>query len=177
MSAPETSDDTMLTTESSITGVQVNYYLICKTKLWFFSHYTTMEHTSDAVLLGKLIHNERYKRAQGLSIDRINIDFIERGDKIILHEVKKSKSMEKAHIYQVLYYVYDLTQKGIKAEGVINYPAIRRKKTVSLNSDNQKELEAILEDIHTIVNLNKPPQPERKTYCKKCSYYELCWVV
>jgi CRISPR-associated exonuclease Cas4 len=151
--------------------------LICKTKLWFFSHYTTMEHTSDAVLMGKLIHNTRYKRTQGLSIDRINIDFIERGDKLILHEVKKSKSMEKAHIYQLLYYLYDLKQKGIDAEGVINYPAIRKKEKITLTKDNQKELETILHNIHEIVTLDTPPQPERKTYCKKCSYYELCWVV
>ncbi len=167
----------MLTAESSITGVQVNYYFICKTKLWFFSHYTTMEHTSDAVLVGKLIHEEHYKGTQELSTGRITIDFIEKGDRIILHEVKKSKSVEKAHIYQVLYYLYDLSQKGIKAEGVINYPVIRRKKAVILNPDNQKELEAALEDIQEIINFEKPPQPERKTYCKKCSYYELCWVV
>jgi CRISPR/Cas system-associated exonuclease Cas4 (RecB family) len=70
----------MLTTESSITGVQVNYYFIFKTKLWYFSHYTTMEHTSDAVLLGKLIHEKNYSGTEGLSIDRINIDFIEKSD-------------------------------------------------------------------------------------------------
>lgn len=167
----------MLTTESSITGVQVNYYFICKTKLWYFSHFTTMEHTSDAVLLGKLIHEKSYRGTEGVSIGRIAIDFIEKGDKIILHEVKKSKSLEKAHIFQLLYYLYDLKQKGIDAEGVINYPVIRRKETITLNTDNQKELEVVLKDIHTIVSLEKPPQPERKTYCKKCSYYELCWVV
>jgi CRISPR-associated exonuclease Cas4 len=136
-----------------------------------------MEHTSDAVLIGKLIHEERYKRTQGLSIDRIAIDFVEKGDKIILHEVKKSKSMEKAHIFQLLYYVYDLKQKGIDAEGIINYPVIRKRETVVLTPDNQKELEAVLNSIQKIVNLRKPPQPEKKTYCKKCSYYELCWVV
>ena len=167
----------MLTVESSITGVQVNYYFICKTKLWYFSHYTTMEHTSDTVLLGKLIHNERYQRTQGLSIDRIAIDFIERGDKIILHEVKKSRSMEKAHIFQVLYYLYDLNQRGIKATGIINYPVIRKKQTVDLDPDNRKELETVLGDIQHIVSLKSPPQPERKKYCKKCSYYELCWVI
>jgi CRISPR-associated exonuclease Cas4 len=167
----------MLTVESSVTGVQVNYYFICKTKLWYFSHYTTMEHTSDTVLLGKLIHNESYQKTQGLSIDRIAIDFIERGDKIILHEVKKSRSMEKAHIFQVLYYLYDLNQRGIKATGIINYPVIRKKQTVDLKPDNLKELEAVLGDIQDIVNLKSPPQPERKKYCKKCSYYELCWVV
>jgi len=155
----------------------VNYYFICRTKLWYFSHYTTMEHTSDAVLLGKLVHEKSYGGTQGISIGRIAIDFIEKGDKMVLHEVKKSKSMEKAHIYQLLYYLYDLNQRGIHATGIINYPLIRRKKVVELNQENQEELETVLEDIQEIVRLDKPPKPEKKKYCRKCSYFEFCWVV
>lgn len=85
--------------------------------------------------------------------------------------------MEKTHIFQLLYYIYDLKQKGIDAEGVINYPTIRKKEKIILNTENQKELETILHNIHEIVAMDTPPQPERKSYCKKCSYYELCWVV
>lgn len=167
----------MLTTESSITGVQVNYYFICKTKLWCFSHFATMEHTSDTVSLGRLIHNKSYKGRQGLSIDRINMDFIEKGDKIIIHEVKKSRKMEKSHIYQLLYYIYDLTQKGISAQGIINYPLLRRTESVELTPENQEEIKTILKDIREIIHMETPPKPEKKNYCRKCSYFELCWVV
>ena len=167
----------MLTTESSITGVQVNYYFICKTKLWLFSHCTTMEHTSDTVHLGKLVHEKSYRGTEQVSIGRISIDFVEKGDKMILHEVKKSKSMEKAHSYQLLYYLYDLSKRGINAEGVINYPLMRRKESVVLTPDTEKDIEKILEDIREIVREETPPKPEKKKYCRKCSYFELCWVV
>lgn len=167
----------MLTTETSITGVQVNYYFICKTKLWFFSHYTTMEHTSDTVSLGKLLHESTYKNTEEVTIDRIAIDFIEQEDGLLLHEVKKSKKMESAHIYQLLYYIYDLNQKGIKARGIINYPQLRRKYPVELTPENTKEIEEILKEIGTIIQLEIPPKPEKKPYCRTCSYYELCWVI
>jgi CRISPR-associated exonuclease Cas4 len=167
----------MLTKESTVTGVQVNYYFICITKLWYFSHYTTMEHTSDAVALGRLVHEKSYKDMGGLAIDRIRIDFIEKGDKIILHEVKKSKKMERSHIFQLLYYLYDLKLKGIPAEGVINYPLLRRTESLQLTSENQRELETVLEAIREIVGLKNPPKPEKKNYCRKCSYFEFCWVI
>jgi CRISPR-associated protein Cas1 len=106
----------------------------------------------------------------GLAIDRIRIDFIEKGDKIILHEVKKSKKMERSHIFQLLYYLYDLKLKGIPAEGVINYPLLRRTESLQLTSENQRELETVLEAIREIVGLKNPPKPEKKNYCRKCSY-------
>ncbi|MFH1897759.1 MAG: Dna2/Cas4 domain-containing protein [Candidatus Desantisbacteria bacterium] len=44
------------------TGTQVNYYLICKRKLWLFSHHLEMEATSDLVTLGKVLQEESYSR-------------------------------------------------------------------------------------------------------------------
>lgn len=45
-----------------ITGTHFNYYLICHRKLWLFANGVHMEHTSDAVALGKLLHEESYKQ-------------------------------------------------------------------------------------------------------------------
>lgn len=39
-----------------VQGVKINYYYICKRKLWLFSKGITMEQNSDRVLSGKLIH-------------------------------------------------------------------------------------------------------------------------
>jgi CRISPR-associated exonuclease Cas4 len=52
---------TKITSSPSYTGVQINYYFVCKRKHWFFSHDLNMEHSSDLVLLGKLVHESRYK--------------------------------------------------------------------------------------------------------------------
>lgn len=160
-----------------VTGVQMNYYFICRTKLWLFSHLATMEHSSEAVALGKLAHEESYSRARKeLKIGPISIDFVKKGDEIVLHEVKKSRKLERAHVYQMLYYLYYLNQKGVEARGVINYPLLRRTEEVVLSEAQEEEIEAILRDIDRIVNDKKPPEPEKKGYCRKCSYFEFCWV-
>ncbi|MEM3192938.1 MAG: Dna2/Cas4 domain-containing protein, partial [Candidatus Parvarchaeota archaeon] len=38
---------------SGFTGTQVNYYFVCKRKLWFFSHNIELESDSDLVLMGR----------------------------------------------------------------------------------------------------------------------------
>lgn len=159
------------------TGVQVSYYFICKTKLWLFSHLATMEHSSDTVAIGRLIHRESYQRARrDVTIGPISIDFVKRGGEIVLHEVKKSRKMERAHVYQLLYYLYYLRQKGIKAKGVINYPLLRRTREIILDEEKEREIKAIIKNINEVVVRENPPRPEKKTYCRKCSYYEFCWV-
>jgi len=44
------------------TGTQINYYFVCKRKLWFFSHNMELESDSDLVHLGKLLHEHSCKR-------------------------------------------------------------------------------------------------------------------
>ena len=61
------------------TGVQVNYFFVCRRKLWFFSRYLDLEAESDLVLLGRLLHEHGYRRKfKEVSIGRIKIDFLER---------------------------------------------------------------------------------------------------
>ena len=164
----------MIENELLFTGVQVNYYFICKRKLWLFSHNIGMEKESEAVKIGKLLHEETYKAIEkDVLLDRVSFDFVERKGKIIIHEVKKSRKMEKAHYYQLLYYIYSLKKRGIEAEGVINYPLLRKTEKVKL--ENEEEIERILDEINRIVSTPSPPPAERKKYCKRCAYYEFCW--
>ncbi len=161
-----------------ITGVQINYYFICKTKLWLFSHLATMEHTSDTVALAKVLHEGSYRRQKKeVGIGSIKIDFIRQEDRLVLHEVKKSRKMEKAHRYQMLYYLYYLKQRGVDARGIINYPMLRRREEVTLSTNEEGEIEEILAEIARIVAAKNPPKAEKKSYCRKCSYFEFCWVV
>jgi hypothetical protein len=65
------------------TGTQVNYYFICKRKLWLFSHGLEMEETSDLVLLGRLLHERGYQRKRKeVQVGRIKIDFVGPGCEI-----------------------------------------------------------------------------------------------
>jgi len=43
----------MFNKETFYTGTQVNYYVICPRKLWFFSHFLQMEENSDIVSMGR----------------------------------------------------------------------------------------------------------------------------
>lgn len=73
------------------TGTQINYYFICHKKLWLFSHNIDMEHTSDKVYQGKLLHETSYKRKlKEIELGNIKIDFLESGCEI--HEIKKSRN-------------------------------------------------------------------------------------
>lgn len=161
-----------------IIGTQINYYFICKTKLWLFSHHIQMEQESELVSLGKLLHSKSYKNEKEYTIDNlISVDFIKKQDYLELHEVKKSSKMEKAHEYQLLYYMYCLkNRKGIEnIKGIINYPKMRKKVMVELDESKENELNAVIEDIGNIIN-NNAPKPEKMRICRKCAYYEFCWV-
>jgi len=165
----------MLNKEILIKGTQVNYYFICPRKLWFFSHNVQMEQESEIVSIGKLLHQEHYQRSKkDVLIDSVSIDFVERDGKIIIHEVKKSKKMEKAHFYQLLYYLYFLKKRGIESEGVINYPIMRKREKVIL--EDEREIEEIIKEIEKIIEMPVPPKKKRKNICRKCSYFELCWI-
>jgi len=159
----------------SYTGTQVNYYFVCKRKLWLFSHDLTMEHSSDLVRIGKLVHEGSYQRKfKEVMIGNIKLDFIRKGI-FEIHEVKKSRKIERAHEYQLLYYLYYLKRLSLAAKGFINYPLLRRTVEVELTEEREEELEGALTDMGRLLVRPEPPPPERKGYCKKCSYAELCW--
>ncbi len=158
------------------TGTQINYYFVCKRKLWFFSHNMELESDSDLVLMGKLLHEHSYKRKslKEVEIDRIKIDFIEKSKEI--HEVKRSRKIENAHVYQLLYYLYSLKKTANwVGKGVLDYPLIKKKVEVELTPDREAELENILVQIRGIISQERPPEAEWKSYCKSCAYRELCW--
>ncbi|MCL5266787.1 MAG: CRISPR-associated protein Cas4 [Bacteroidetes bacterium] len=161
-----------------ITGTHINYYCVCKRELWLFAHNIQMEHTSDLVYTGKVIDETSYSREdKGIDIDGvINIDWIDTNTGVI-HEVKKSDSVEKAHEMQVLYYLWYLKHKGV--EGVtaeIDYPLLKQRTKVELTQEKKEELEEAMQSIKAIAEQAHPPDRINKKFCKTCSYYELCWA-
>lgn len=159
------------------TGTQINYYFVCHRKLWLFSRGLSMEHNSDTVYMGKLIGEDSYNRQKKeITIDGvITIDFI--GSDGIVHEVKKSNKVEKAHEFQLLYYLYYLKLKGItNVRGELNYPKLRETKKVYLTEENERNLNDVLSHVGQILHQTEIPPRLKVTFCKKCSYYELCWI-
>jgi len=161
----------------ALTGTQINYFFICKRKLWLFSHDIQMEQNSDNVAIGKMIGEESYSRKKKeIEIDgRIKIDFWEKEG--IIHEIKKTDKIEEAHIWQLKYYLYYLKCKGANnIRGELDYPKLKRREKVDLTENDCNFLEELFGKIEVIVNTDQPPGIVNSKICKKCSYYELCYV-
>lgn len=163
--------------ELRITGVYVQYYFICKRKLWFFARDIKMEEKSDLVHMGKIIDEFSYTREKKhITIDEtISIDFID--NKGVVNEVKKSRSMERADIQQLKYYLYFLWQRGVTdVEGMLDYPKIKQKHPVALTDEDLEQMPALLNKIESVIQLPLPPPVDKTKVCKKCSYFELCFI-
>lgn len=163
--------------DKEITGVMVYYYAVCKRKLWYFYNEISMEDGNENVSIGKVIDEETYKRDEKhININNIiNIDFIR--TKGVLHEVKKSRSIEEASILQVKYYLYYLKMKGVEnIKAKIDYPLLKQTIEIELKEEDMKEIEGILNDIKSIVNNIKPCDLQKKRICKSCAYHDLCYV-
>lgn len=163
--------------EKNISGMMFYYYFVCRRKLWLFSNEIQLENENEDVKLGKLIDENSYSReSKHILIDNtINIDFIK--DWEILHEVKKQKSIEDAVIWQIKYYLYFLKKRGIYVEkGVLDYPKLKKRKDVFLLVEDEKKIEEILVEIKNIIKEKIAPDIENSKICKKCAYYEFCFI-
>ena len=161
----------------NITGLMIYYYFICQRRLWYFKNSINMEQNSELVSIGKILDETSYKREKkGILIDNtINIDFIK--NKAVIHEVKKTKAIEEAGIWQIKYYMYYLEKKGVKnIKARIDFPLLKQSKDITLNDEDKNKLDKVIEDIESIINLDKPPQIINSKICKKCSYFDLCYV-
>lgn len=161
----------------NITGMQIYYYFVCHKKLWYYSNDISFEQENENVQLGKILDETSYKRQdKHIMIDEtINIDFL--SEHRVLHEVKKSKKIEEASIWQVKYYIYYLKKRGVTGiRGKIDYPLLKKSQMVELTQEDEGKLEQIISDILSIINRPLPPNAESKSFCKSCAYYDFCVV-
>ena len=163
--------------DKDITGLMVYYYEVCKRKLWYFTNDIQLEENNSNVILGKLLEENTYTRDEKkINIDGIiNIDFIR--SKKILHEIKKSNSIEPASLLQVQYYLYYLEKKGLVGlKGILDYPLLKQTVEVNLTDGDRENLDNIIIGIKEILRKESPPILEKKGICKKCAYFDLCFV-
>ena len=163
--------------DKDITGLMVYYYEVCKRKLWYFINEIQLEENNSNVILGKLLEENTYTRDEKkINIDGvINIDFIR--SKKVLHEIKKSNSIEPASLLQVQYYLYYLEKKGlIGLKGILDYPLLKQTVEVNLTDKDRENLDNIIIGIKEILRKESPPTLEKKGICRKCAYFDLCFV-
>jgi CRISPR-associated exonuclease Cas4 len=138
-----------------------------------------MEHTSDLVYEGKMTHENSYPQRshkyEEIEIDGIKVDFYDPKNKII-HEIKKSNKLEQAHEWQLKYYIYVFEQNGIVGiTGILEYPLLRKKDTVLLNDMDREIIEEMKKEIIEISESDTCPLIEKKSICKRCSYFDFCY--
>lgn len=139
-----------------------------------------MEHTSDTVSEGKLIGETTYlqrpEKYTEIEIAGSKIDFYDARNRVI-HEIKKSDKMEAAHEWQVKYYIMLLNQNGIGGvKGILEYPRLRERKEVTLTPEDRNILEITIKEITDLIASEKCPPVINSGICKKCAYYDFCYV-
>ena len=78
-----------------------------------------------------------------------------------------------------MFYLKIIKDKGVNRIGKLEF--IEKNKTkntiyVELNGDNLVELNQIVEDVEELLKSDKIPDVERLPKCRKCAYYEYCFL-
>ena len=112
----------------NIGGLHIQYYEVCKRKLWLYSKQIGFETEHERVIEGTLLHESSYARKEKeLAIDQAVIDVI---DGEFIQETKLSSKMQRVDEWQLLYYLYLLKRRGIEKRGKIAYT--KEKKVVEV---------------------------------------------
>lgn len=160
----------------AITGTLIWYYFICKREVWLMAHEITPDQDFAPLEIGRTVHEIFYKGVKKeINLEGMRLDFFKKKERIVC-EVKTSSRFLESAKFQTLYYLYRLKEAGIEASGEILIPKEKKIIRVQLNIEDNEKLLNIIEDIKKIVSLEKPPEPIKNQYCKRCAYREFCWV-
>lgn len=163
---------------STITATLLTYFHQCRRKMWLHAHEIRLEHSSDLVAEGRVIHQTSYRDRPGryreLQLPGIKLDHYDPVAGVV-HEIKKSSKRAPAHIAQVKYYLWILEQHGLRAHhGVLEYPRQRQREEVWLSDLDRAEIPRWLAEINTVLAGDCPERLARGK-CKHCSYFDFCW--
>lgn len=162
-----------------INGTLINYYFHCKRQFWLHGNRINLEDNSDDVRIGKILHELKSegKKNTEISIDNVKIDKIT--DEYLV-EIKKSDADIEAVKWQVLLYLKILKDKGIERKGKIEFEEKNKQNKkiiyIELTEELEKELEKLKIDMEELMESDMPPKTYEVKKCKKCAYYEYCYV-
>lgn len=163
----------------NINGTIINYYFHCKRQCYLHGNRLNMEDNSEQVKIGKAIHEERAENKNNteIAIDNIRLDKL---TKEYLTEVKKSDADAEAAKWQLLYYLKVLKTKGVIRKGKLEFAEKNKKDKkiiiIELTDEIEKELDKYIDEIEQLLNQDRIPECINKSTCKKCAYYEYCYI-
>lgn len=172
----------------TINGTLINLFHVCSREMWLHANGIRMEHTSDTVYDGKLLHETSYpQRAAKHSEIELSanfddttltgkIDYYDAKEKVI-HETKRSDKAEEAHIWQLKYYLWLFELNGIPGVcGILEYPKLRQTSEITLQDSDRLYLQDTVRLINQLLHQDNCPARIRAKICKSCSYYDLCYI-
>lgn len=136
-----------------------------------------MEDESDRVMQGKVLHESAYPRMDKKEIlidDAFKLDAI---DREYIREIKISSKMLESDKLQMLFYLYQLSLRGIKKKGLISYTKEKRTVEVILTKENIQKVKKAIAETHKIIEEPSPPVLKKVTYCKSCAYFGFCYAM
>lgn len=160
-----------------LTGTLVNYYAHCPRQCWLFYHKLNMEDNSEDVRIGRVLHALASDKENELAIDNIKLDKIT--DEYVI-ELKKSDADMKAAMAQIQFYLLRLAEKGIDRKGRLEvWEKNKQSKKVhytELSEELKQQLIRQYAEIEKFLLSPVPPAAKLKTGCKRCAYYEYCYI-
>ncbi len=162
-----------------VNGTLINYYFHCRRQCYLHGNRLNFEDNSELVQIGRVIHEGKAQESESaeIAIDNIRLD---RLTSEYLTEIKKSDADIEAGKWQLYYYLKVLKDKGLTRKGKLVFEEKNKmEKTVmvlELGIAEEKELEQVILQIEEMLLSDTVPQAVEKSGCKKCSYYEYCFI-
>ena len=94
----------------------------------------------------------------------------------VIHEIKKSNKVDRAHEWQLKYYMYVFELHGVEGvRGILEYPEMRKTKEVILTDVDREEICSMINEIESIIQKEECPPRVKKGLCRNCSYFDFCY--
>lgn len=85
--------------------------------------------------------------------------------------------MEKAHEWQVKYYLYVLEKNGVgDTSAMLEYPKLKKRTKIQLSDSDRTDIEFYLGEIKKILEAEECPSLKKFTGCLSCSYHDFCFI-
>lgn len=161
-----------------VNGTLMNYYFHCKRQCYLHGNRINLEDNSEQVKIGKALHEEKNTQDNTeIVLDNIRLDKL---TDEYLTEIKKSDADVEAAKWQLLFYLKILKDKGIIRKGRLEFVEKGKTNKKVMNFELTEEAEAKLEEhimaIEELIEQSNIPEVLHKAQCKKCAYYEYCYI-
>ena len=160
-----------------LTGTVVNYYTHCQRQCWLFYHNLNLEDNSEDVRIGKVLHELKRQGEEDIALEGIKLDKLTAE---YVTEIKKSDADLTAARAQLEFYLIVLHDKGIIRKGRLECleknKQSKRVHNLILTEEDIKERKAHYRRIEEFLGQEQPPAPILKPICKKCAYYDYCFI-